>query len=130
MTSASGCAPWISASVTPAYDGWYDNADGSHTFLIGYYNRNWNEAVDVPLGPNNKFEPGDPDRGQPTHFYPNRNFGMFAQHSMGALSRMRCLAKRFLQLLAQDEMHTQSERDLLTRLAEGLDERRAAARVN
>ena len=29
------------ASVTPAYDGWYDNADGTHTFLIGYYNRNW-----------------------------------------------------------------------------------------
>jgi len=25
------------ASVTPAYEGWYDNADGTHTFLIGYY---------------------------------------------------------------------------------------------
>ena len=65
------------ASVTPAYDGWYDNADGSHTFLIGYYNRNWTQDVDIPIGPNNKFEPGDPDRGQPTHFLPNRNFGMF-----------------------------------------------------
>ena len=54
------------ASVTPAYDGWYDNADGSHTFLIGYYNRNWTEDIDIPIGPNNKFEPGDPDRGQPT----------------------------------------------------------------
>ena len=66
------------ASVTPAYDGWYDNADGSHTFLIGYYNRNWTEEVDVPIGPNNRFESGDPDRGQPTHFLPNRNFGMFS----------------------------------------------------
>ena len=65
------------ASVTPAYDGWYDNADGTHTFLIGYYNRNWNEEVDIPVGPNNHFEPGDADRGQPTHFLPNRNFGMF-----------------------------------------------------
>lgn len=66
------------ASVTPAYDGWFDNADGSHTFLIGYYNRNWNAEVDIPLGPNNKFEPGDIDRGQPTHFLPNRNWGMFS----------------------------------------------------
>src|SRR6478736_477103 len=66
------------ASVTPAYDGWYDNADGTHTFLIGYYNRNWNEEVDIPIGPNNKVEPGDPDSGQPTHFLPNRNFGMFS----------------------------------------------------
>ena len=65
------------ASVTPAYDGWYDNPDGSHVFLIGYYNRNWSQEVDIPIGPNNKFEPGDPDRGQPTHFMPNRNFGMF-----------------------------------------------------
>ena len=47
------------ASVTPAYDGWYDNADGTHTFLIGYYNRNWEQEVDIPIGPNNHFEPGD-----------------------------------------------------------------------
>lgn len=65
------------ASVSPAYDGWYDNADGTHTFLIGYYNRNWTEAVDVPIGPNNHFEPGNADRGQPTHFLPNRGYGMF-----------------------------------------------------
>jgi hypothetical protein len=65
------------ASVTPAFDGWYDNPDGSHVFLIGYYNRNWSANVDIPIGPNNKFEPGDIDRGQPTHFLPNRNFGMF-----------------------------------------------------
>jgi len=65
------------ASVTPAYDGWYDNKDGTHTFLVGYYNRNWDQEVDIPIGPNNHFEPGDADRGQPTHFLPNRSFGMF-----------------------------------------------------
>ena len=65
------------ASISPAYDGWYDNADGTHTFLIGYYNRNWTDELDVPIGPNNHFEPGEPDRGQPTHFLPNRGFGMF-----------------------------------------------------
>ena len=64
------------ASVTPAYDGWFDNADGTHSYLIGYYSRNWTEEVDIPIGPNNHFEPGIPDRGQPTHFLPNRNFGM------------------------------------------------------
>ncbi len=50
------------ASVTPAYDGWYDNPDGTHTFLIGYYNRNTEQEVDIPIGPNNHFEPGNPDR--------------------------------------------------------------------
>lgn len=65
------------ASISPAYDGWYDNADGTHTFLIGYYNRNWTAEVDVPIGPENHFEPGNPDRGQPTHFRPNRGFGVF-----------------------------------------------------
>ena len=57
--------------------GWYTSADGSHTFLIGYYNRNWTAELDVPIGPENHFEPGAPDRGQPTHFLPNRGFGMF-----------------------------------------------------
>lgn len=65
------------ASISPAYDGWYTNADGTHTFLIGYYNRNWTAEVDVPIGAANHFEPGPPDRGQPTHFLPNRGFGMF-----------------------------------------------------
>lgn len=65
------------ASVSPAFEGWYTNPDGSHTFLIGYYNRNWTTEVDIPIGPNNRFEPGEPDRGQPTHFMPNRGFGMF-----------------------------------------------------
>ncbi|MEQ1908497.1 MAG: hypothetical protein ABMA15_06725 [Vicinamibacterales bacterium] len=66
------------ASVTPAYDGWYDNPDGSHVFVIGYYNRNWSQEIDIPIGPNNHFEPGEPDRGQPTHFLPNRNWAMFS----------------------------------------------------
>ncbi len=65
------------ASVTPAYDGWWKNPDGSFSYLMGYYNRNWTTEVDIPIGPNNHFEPGDADRGQPTHFGINRNFGMF-----------------------------------------------------
>lgn len=78
-------------SVTPAYDGWYENADGSRTLLIGYYNRSWETSIDIPVGANNKFEPGDPDRGQPTHFLPNRNFGMFSivvPKTFGAAERL------------------------------------------
>ena len=65
------------ASITGAYEGWFDNADGSHTFLVGYLNRNRAQEIDVPIGPNNRIEPGGPDLGQPTHFLPGRHVGMF-----------------------------------------------------
>ena len=63
--------------VYPVYEGWYKNADGSFTFLVGYFNRNTKEAIDVPVGPNNRVEPGGPDLGQPTHFEPRRGWGAF-----------------------------------------------------
>jgi len=64
-------------SITPAFEGWYDNPDGTHSFLIGYYSRNTVSELDIPIGPNNRFEPGNPDQGQPTHFLPSRRYGMF-----------------------------------------------------
>ena len=64
-------------SVSPAYEGWFDNPDGTHSFLIGYYSRNTEAEIDVPIGPNNKMSPGDIDMGQPTHFLPRRRYGMF-----------------------------------------------------
>jgi len=36
------------ASITPAYEGWYANPDGSFSLLLGYYNRNTKEALDIP----------------------------------------------------------------------------------
>lgn len=60
-------------NVAPVFEGWERNADGSFAMLFGYFNRNREEIVDVPMGPDNKFEPGALDRGQPTHFYPSRN---------------------------------------------------------
>ncbi len=60
-------------NVSPAYEGWEQNEDGSFNFLFGYMNRNWLEELDVPVGPDNSFSPGAPDRGQPTHFLPRRN---------------------------------------------------------
>ncbi|HMJ87555.1 MAG TPA: hypothetical protein VK504_30465 [Vicinamibacterales bacterium] len=65
------------ASVTGAFEGWYYNPDGSRSFLVGYYNRNSQQTLDIPIGPNNRIEPGGPDMGQPTHFLPGRQWGMF-----------------------------------------------------
>src|SRR5881227_1087026 len=65
------------ASVTPAFEGWYPNPDGSFSMLLGYYNRNAKEALDIAVGPNNRVEPGGPDQGQPTYFEPGRQWGVF-----------------------------------------------------
>lgn len=65
------------ASITAAYEGWFNNADGTHSFLIGYYNRNNSQAIDIPIGVNNRMEPNGPDLGQPTHFMPGRQVGAF-----------------------------------------------------
>src|SRR5881397_4055537 len=64
-------------SVSPAYEGWMPNEDGSFTMYFGYMNTNWLEEFDVPIGPDNAVEPGGPDQGQPTHFYPRRNPFLF-----------------------------------------------------
>jgi hypothetical protein len=63
--------------LEPAYEGWMQNPDGSYTLYFGYMNTNWQQEFDIPVGPDNHFEPGDPDRGQPTHFYPRRNPFLF-----------------------------------------------------
>jgi len=64
-------------SVTGAFEGWYQNADGSFTLLVGYFNRNSKQTLDIPVGPNNRIEPGGPDLGQPTYFQPRRQWGVF-----------------------------------------------------
>ena len=65
------------ASVTAAYEGWFNNPDGSRSFLVGYFNRNTQQELDIPTGENNRIEPGGPDMGQPTHFLSGRQWGMF-----------------------------------------------------
>ena len=39
-------------SVTGAFEGWFKNADGSFSILLGYFNRNLKEELDIPIGPN------------------------------------------------------------------------------
>jgi hypothetical protein len=60
-------------TVAPAFEGWEKNPDGSFNMVFGYFNRNLDEHVYVPLGPENTIDPGGPDQGQPTYFYPRRN---------------------------------------------------------
>ena len=64
-------------SVTGAFEGWFKYPDGSFGLLLGYFNRNQRQDVDIPVGPDNRIEPGGPDRGQPTHFFPGRAWGIF-----------------------------------------------------
>jgi hypothetical protein len=64
-------------SITGAFEGWFPNSDGSFSILIGYYNRNLKQDLDIPIGSNNRIEPGGPDQGQPTHFLPGRQWGVF-----------------------------------------------------
>jgi hypothetical protein len=64
-------------NASPAFEGWELNPDGSFNFLFGYMNRNWEEELNVPIGPDNNIEPGGPDQGQPTRFLPRRNRFVF-----------------------------------------------------
>lgn len=74
--------------IQPYFEGWIRNADGSFDMVFGYMNRNWQEELAIPVGPDNMVEPfdsaqgrpfdsaqgrpGGPDRGQPTYFLPRR----------------------------------------------------------
>jgi hypothetical protein len=64
-------------NVAPVFDGYEINPDGTSTLWFGYRNRNLEEHVEVPIGPNNRFEPGPADRGQPTHFAPEWQKSVF-----------------------------------------------------
>ena len=65
-------------TVTPVYEGWYRNPDGTYSLSFGYFNRNSQETLDIPVGPDNTVSPGSPNQGQPTFFAPRRHWGVFA----------------------------------------------------
>ena len=76
--AAEGQTRWLGGqNVQPVFEGWERNADGSFTMVFGYLNRNYEEQPVIPVGENNFLEPGDADRGQPTHFYPRRQQFVF-----------------------------------------------------
>ena len=64
-------------NVSPGYEGWEEDPDGSRWFVFGYMNRNWDEEPHVEIGVENSIEPAGPDHGQPTYFLPRRNRFVF-----------------------------------------------------
>ncbi len=65
-------------TVQPVFEGWSRNPDGGFTMHFGYFNRNFVEEIHVPVGPDNHFEPGEIDAGQPTFFYPRAHRRVFS----------------------------------------------------
>ncbi len=64
--------------VSPWFEGWYRNDDGSFTLSFGFYNRNSEEIMEIPVGPDNRIEPAELNGPQPTSFTPGRERGVFA----------------------------------------------------
>lgn len=65
-------------SVTPIYEGWYENPTGEGLYIsFGYLNRNSEEVLDIPHGPSNRLSLEGVDGKQPTHFEPWRQYGVF-----------------------------------------------------
>jgi hypothetical protein len=65
-------------TVAPIFEGWSPNPDGTRNLWFGYMNRNYEEDLDIPIGPNNFLAPDPQDQSQPTHFLARRNKNMFA----------------------------------------------------
>ena len=65
-------------AIFATFEGWGPTTDGSAVLLLGYFNRNKEQSLDIAIGPDNRIEPGGPDFGQPTHFHPGRQYGVFA----------------------------------------------------
>lgn len=64
-------------NVVPVFEGWVPNPDGTFSLIFGYFNRNWEESVFIPVGPDNHIDPAGPDRGQPTVFTARRERNKF-----------------------------------------------------
>src|SRR5690242_2416307 len=99
--------------VVPVYEGWLRNPDGTFTFVFGYFNRNWKEELVMPAGPDNKLEPGEPDRGQPTYYLPRRQPWVFRvqvpkdwgqQELVWTITAHGRTEKAYAQLIPQYEM--------------------------
>ena len=84
----------VGQGISPAFEGWIPNEDGSYDIVFGYMNRNWEENLHIPIGPDNylalvdvgalnemevhRFDAGEADMGQPTFFQPRRNRFFFS----------------------------------------------------
>jgi len=69
---------WSGQGVSPVFEGYDTNPDGSFNMWFGYMNRNYEEEPDIAVGAENGFQPGPADRGQPTHFAIRRHKDIFS----------------------------------------------------
>lgn len=69
--------PVENLNVSPVYEGWESNPDGTFNLVFGYYNRSFENSPLVPIGPENNVSPGPADQGQPTYLLPRRNHFVF-----------------------------------------------------
>ena len=67
----------VGLPVIPIFEGAYENEDGSVTYSFGYLNRNTDEAVEIPLGQNNRIDPAEFNGLQPERFETTRHTGVF-----------------------------------------------------
>ena len=76
ITEKMGVRHWSGQGISPVYEGFDLNPDGTHNLWFGYMNLNWEEELDIPVGADNGFE-GVADRGQPSHFATRRHKDVF-----------------------------------------------------
>ena len=68
--------------VIPFFEGWVANEDGTANLCFGYFNLNYEEALEIPVGPDNFIEPARYNGLQPTYFgevptYDHRHYCAF-----------------------------------------------------
>lgn len=73
---ASIIRPSRGQDISPTFEGWEPNPDGTFSLYFGYFNRNAEEEIAVPIGPLNHFD-GVADQGQPAYFYTGRRWFVF-----------------------------------------------------
>src|SRR5262245_10651010 len=59
-------------NLQPVFEGWSRNPDGTYFMWFGYLNRNFEEKLNIPVGPNNGFGPNNDDLGQREYFQTRR----------------------------------------------------------
>ncbi len=116
--------------IQPSFDGWLRNSDGTFTLVFGYLNRNYQEELSIPAGPDNRLDPGPADQGQPTYFLPRRQAFLFKvqvpndwgqKELVWSVTANGRTEKAFGQLTPEEEV---TERMIMTRggLTRGVDD--------
>jgi hypothetical protein len=72
--------------VAPFFDGFYLNDDGSYTYSFGFMNRNREEVIEIPIGPDNQLTPAEFNGMQPTYFPPVSYGGFGGRRERGTFA--------------------------------------------